>query len=552
MDPKRSPLGNLSFNLPPLESNFNIIRGLKTTPLYSTNSMANSAPGKMEGFPSELIVKRDISKGLTTNGFTSSFVAGSYRDTRMGVGEMRERRLTRLRKRQEQALHAQSSLADEVARINEAMARKRARRQAQKLRRENFTLLDSVIKLQRAFKAAIARRKARFLEAEFKRPRKEQCRRKYSAVKLQRWALRFIALVQHARRLKLKNRTAAASANAVEEGEGGQDGGNTFLASLLEKQDHDERFVTAVEFHAGLAVSPLRASQPPGALDRLAPGTVKEPAGGGTPRRSQDPPALGGRAGSESWGEDGPELPGAKKRRERELLWHVLGHWRGVHQTAREGGGGSGGFEDEKEAPGRGGEQAGIDLAELVPGMARVAAQGKRLSAEQEQEAEQAGQKEKNAVGDKVAAEALVKLQCLARCRLALRVAALKRHEARERERADRAKNCLRIMARMPAEEPDSTGLPHWLFEDMSTVGSALNRRFRAQTRPPVGAIDLRRTPRSNFWLENGLGTGDNHLPPRLGLQLNPGASGRAVGSSVSSMLAESNRPTDYSKYTTP
>ena len=50
----------------------------------------------------------------------------------------------------------------------------------------------------------------------------------------------------------------------------------------------------------------------------------------------------------------------------------------------------------------------------------------------------------------------------------------------------------------------------------------------------------------------SGLGTGDNHLPPRLGLQLNPGASGRAVGSSVSSMLAESNRPTDYSKYTTP
>lgn len=96
----------------------------KSNPTYTTVSMAAFSKENFEGFPVEMMPGKGERIRSQTNQFTSSFIAGAYRDNRMGVAELRKKRIERLKVKQGQLALAQKALADDVEKIKKRSARR--------------------------------------------------------------------------------------------------------------------------------------------------------------------------------------------------------------------------------------------------------------------------------------------------------------------------------------------------------------------------------------------------------------------------------------------
>lgn len=99
------------------------------------------------------------------NDFTSSFIAGMYQDSRMGVAELREKRMVRLRKQQATVAQAQAQVAAKVvameAKKQEAKARKKLQAALAAARRREAGIMRACAKIiQRAARARLARQKS--------------------------------------------------------------------------------------------------------------------------------------------------------------------------------------------------------------------------------------------------------------------------------------------------------------------------------------------------------------------------------------------------------
>lgn len=115
---------------------------LQSNPNYESTSMSSFSGANFEGFPAEMLpIRMEVQRGKSVRrvpfkfpsirqtsrskfllassvpeqqDFTSSFIAGAYRDTRMGITELRAKRMDRLRRQQEIVAAAQLAVAKEV------------------------------------------------------------------------------------------------------------------------------------------------------------------------------------------------------------------------------------------------------------------------------------------------------------------------------------------------------------------------------------------------------------------------------------------------------
>ena len=109
----------------------------------------------MELLPVNLAIQR--SKG---SAFTNSFVAGVYRDTRMGLEELRATRRARLKKKHDAIGAAKGAVAADIARL-QALAALAAKRQVDRQRRRYEAMLfRGALVLQSVYRKRRARVRA--------------------------------------------------------------------------------------------------------------------------------------------------------------------------------------------------------------------------------------------------------------------------------------------------------------------------------------------------------------------------------------------------------
>ena len=124
--------------------------GLKSNELYQTASSLSFTPAHLEGFPTEMLPCHMEIQRAKHNDFTDSFCGLSYRDTRMGVAELREKRVRRLRKKQEQVDAVQLKLSNDIMRMEEVKRLKR-QRAADRAERRRITSLHRCALVIREF-----------------------------------------------------------------------------------------------------------------------------------------------------------------------------------------------------------------------------------------------------------------------------------------------------------------------------------------------------------------------------------------------------------------
>ena len=91
------------------------------------------------------------------NAFTNSFVAGAYRDTRMGVDDLRALRLARLKKKQSVIDAAKGAVAADIERL-QALSALAAKRKADRQRRRFEAMLHKgALALQKLYRKRSAR-----------------------------------------------------------------------------------------------------------------------------------------------------------------------------------------------------------------------------------------------------------------------------------------------------------------------------------------------------------------------------------------------------------
>jgi len=111
----------------------------------------------MEGFPPELLPMNLAIKRSKGNAFTNSFVAGAYRDTRMGVDDLRALRLARLKKKQSVIDAAKGAVAADIERL-QALSALAAKRKADRQRRRFEAMLHKgALALQKLYRKRSAR-----------------------------------------------------------------------------------------------------------------------------------------------------------------------------------------------------------------------------------------------------------------------------------------------------------------------------------------------------------------------------------------------------------
>jgi hypothetical protein len=114
----------------------------------------------MEGFPLELLPVNLAIQRSKGSAFTNSFVAGVYRDTRMGLEELRATRRARLKKKHDAIGAAKGAVAADIARL-QALAALAAKRQVDRQRRRYEAMLfRGALVLQSVYRKRRARVRA--------------------------------------------------------------------------------------------------------------------------------------------------------------------------------------------------------------------------------------------------------------------------------------------------------------------------------------------------------------------------------------------------------
>mmetsp|Transcript_8187 Transcript_8187/g.15670 ORF Transcript_8187/g.15670 Transcript_8187/m.15670 type:complete len:744 (-) Transcript_8187:210-2441(-) len=181
------------FKLPPVSSNFVSAPSRGAGSLhYTTTSEACFSPLNRVGFPEELLPFRSALLRSRDTQFTDSFVAGAYRDSRLGVAEMRAKRIERLRKQQATVEAAKLKVMSDLKRLEG----QRKRQDTEERKRERWkklnTTLNVAIVLQKMVRGRFVRRRIR--EARHGREKaKERAVKEFAASKIQKWALRCLA-----------------------------------------------------------------------------------------------------------------------------------------------------------------------------------------------------------------------------------------------------------------------------------------------------------------------------------------------------------------------
>lgn len=148
---------------------------------YVSTAMASYTESNLEGFPVELLPIRmnaqhfkgvnepsircccrrrefgyDFSVSLQ-QAFTASFIAGMYHDTRMGVAELRSKRLDRLRQKQAVIENKKQAVQLEVDRIIEHRKQRAARTIERARKRKEHHIFRSTMLIQKLIRHRIAK-----------------------------------------------------------------------------------------------------------------------------------------------------------------------------------------------------------------------------------------------------------------------------------------------------------------------------------------------------------------------------------------------------------
>jgi len=124
---------------------------------YESENSGNYGQNQMEGFPPELLPVNLAIKRSKGNAFTNSFVAGAYRDTRMGVDDLRALRIERLRKKQSVIDAAKGTVAADIERLKTLTALAAQRKADRQRRRFEAMLHRGALALQKLCRKRSAR-----------------------------------------------------------------------------------------------------------------------------------------------------------------------------------------------------------------------------------------------------------------------------------------------------------------------------------------------------------------------------------------------------------
>jgi hypothetical protein len=127
---------------------------------YESENSGNYSLARLEGFPLELLPVNLAIQRSKGSAFTNSFVAGVYRDTRMGLEELRATRRARLKKKHDAIGAAKGAVAADIARL-QALAALAAKRQVDRQRRRYEAMLfQGALVLQSVYRKRRARVRA--------------------------------------------------------------------------------------------------------------------------------------------------------------------------------------------------------------------------------------------------------------------------------------------------------------------------------------------------------------------------------------------------------
>lgn len=155
-------------------------------PTYTTTSAAATDPKWFDGFPVEMLSSVRNIEHRNVN-FTQSFVAGAYRDTRLGVTELRAKRIARIGQQRAVVISAQRTVLGRVKRIdNEVRARRDVKRRSA-AREQAKIFYQSARLLQCVIRGRIERKRMEALLQEKLEKRQEHQRTVDAAAILKRW-----------------------------------------------------------------------------------------------------------------------------------------------------------------------------------------------------------------------------------------------------------------------------------------------------------------------------------------------------------------------------
>mmetsp|Transcript_8358 Transcript_8358/g.9982 ORF Transcript_8358/g.9982 Transcript_8358/m.9982 type:complete len:513 (+) Transcript_8358:68-1606(+) len=175
--------------LPPLMPFYDEKPCPKSNPTFTTVSMASFSKENLEGFPIEMLPGKGERLRTQTNQFTNSFIAGAYRDNRMGVAELRKKRIQRLKLKQEKLSIAQKKLSDEVDRIHKRGALRLIRDIERTRRLHDLHSITSAVIIQRYIRRWKTRREMDKIRIQRKaeeaqRQREKLARDRYKAASI--------------------------------------------------------------------------------------------------------------------------------------------------------------------------------------------------------------------------------------------------------------------------------------------------------------------------------------------------------------------------------
>jgi len=245
--------------------------GRKESPAYQSQMMSSFSPQHHHEFPQEMLPMRmeilrckDVSDPRAAlnwfikllrrakaphpypctrtpqqDTFSASFVAGAYRDNRLGVKELRLKRIERLRKQQATVAEAQAAVVKTLAKMAASREAKRRARHSEKRR----IFERAVLILQKLMRTILARRATRALVAKRFAERREKYKVQM-AQRLQHWALRCLAFKFEMRQLEEEEYAGSSSGSeyeaegaGCEKGEGRGSAGSTLRTAGVSTQD---------------------------------------------------------------------------------------------------------------------------------------------------------------------------------------------------------------------------------------------------------------------------------------------------------------------------